>query len=615
MKKYSTSIMCCVFVILCAILGAQTRPSALDIKDKNYVDVREFGVKGDGITDDTQKIQAAIDYILETPTAPTTLYFPPAGSALGSTYYKTTAPLVIESKNGGGSRQRQIHLMGSGPLDSKIVYRGTSYEDVIVASGTINSFEMSNLMIAGGGYARYCLSGKFTRFTNIDRCYFTEAAGFINMEDIYYGSITNNHFYTSIASYPSSIDTSDVHGVNSALIVLSAIGRVAGSNIVFSHNAIAACGMKAGVGTTAHVLLVRGAGVIDNNTFETIRNRPSDSADVRSVDHLIFAEGVYNISNSNIETLDTNVSLLKVRGTGTGVVMSNTTGYSVKSGVFVANYSGSDIHVRDSKLDNIFLTNLFIASSTVSAAPTNVYFDNVKLVPGTINTTTTPPESDMGAVSTNANKWQGGIADGATTLQRLDYNVIPNVLSGYAVATSTDHIGLCVTVSAGKFLHSSGKVVDSYWGAEGAAAPVQKLRFLGESARRLKYHQIKVNRLGNAYMTVTNYPILTFNGDLPFRADNLNCLAEFYVDGADGIASITVNPRLSFSGSFSGQNRERMIMFTSAAAGPPGTIPVATGTICYFTPDSPLASFTYMGAVAVTGGYPVTWKKFGALEP
>ena len=70
--------------------GAVTR-NAQD-KMRESVSVKDFGAVGDGVTDDTAAIQAAIDYCTDLLNRKQTLYFPASNAAMS---YKVTAPLTV----------------------------------------------------------------------------------------------------------------------------------------------------------------------------------------------------------------------------------------------------------------------------------------------------------------------------------------------------------------------------------------------------------------------------------------------------------------------------------------------------------------------------------------
>ena len=94
---------------------AGTGAVATTVQDKlqEYVSVADFGAVGDGVTDDTAAIQAAIDYA--TSGVPTRgIYFPPNAS---SQFYKTTAPLVCT---------KPITLFGDNPRAVTILAVGLS---------------------------------------------------------------------------------------------------------------------------------------------------------------------------------------------------------------------------------------------------------------------------------------------------------------------------------------------------------------------------------------------------------------------------------------------------------------------------------------------------------
>jgi len=72
------------------------------------VNVKDFGATGDGTTDDTAAIQAAITYCTNLSNRKQTLYFPANNAAA---YYKTTAPLVISGR---------LNIVGDGEFSTTI---------------------------------------------------------------------------------------------------------------------------------------------------------------------------------------------------------------------------------------------------------------------------------------------------------------------------------------------------------------------------------------------------------------------------------------------------------------------------------------------------------------
>lgn len=127
--------------------GAVTR--TVQDKSRERVSVKDFGAKGDGVTDDTSAIQAAIQSLAAwSPNDATnlsgyyqyanpskTLFFP-AGT------YKITAPLLV--------RGNTIKLKGEGPYNSVIKYAGASIiNEIIRFQGSI-SCELSDIGLDGG---------------------------------------------------------------------------------------------------------------------------------------------------------------------------------------------------------------------------------------------------------------------------------------------------------------------------------------------------------------------------------------------------------------------------------------------------------------------------------
>lgn len=95
-------------------LGSLWRTSSLDRGET--INVKTFGARGDGATDDTQALgrAAAAAFAALNAGGMATLYFP-AGT------YKTTAPIVVHQ---GSAKWRRLTIIGDGPAISTIVATG-----------------------------------------------------------------------------------------------------------------------------------------------------------------------------------------------------------------------------------------------------------------------------------------------------------------------------------------------------------------------------------------------------------------------------------------------------------------------------------------------------------
>lgn len=105
------------------------------------VNVRDFGAKGDGVTDDTAAIQAAIDYCVNLGNRKQTLYFPANEAAA---YYKVTAPLTVTGR---------LSIVGDGQFSTSIYGVGLSAGEFVIdydmdAADVVYFSEISNITIA-----------------------------------------------------------------------------------------------------------------------------------------------------------------------------------------------------------------------------------------------------------------------------------------------------------------------------------------------------------------------------------------------------------------------------------------------------------------------------------
>lgn len=132
-------------------VGADGRPASWKKKARDILNVKDFGAKGDGTTDDTAAIQAAIDYAVAT--GRRSVYFP-AGT------YIVTSPLHAQVETGtttvgGSTKSRYAYGMGltlRGEQVGKTVLRKTGQTTyTIPANNNINGGTSVDTTLFFGG--------------------------------------------------------------------------------------------------------------------------------------------------------------------------------------------------------------------------------------------------------------------------------------------------------------------------------------------------------------------------------------------------------------------------------------------------------------------------------
>lgn len=132
-------------------VGADGRPASWKKKARDVLNVKDFGAKGDGSTDDTAAIQAAIDYAVAT--GRRSVYFP-AGT------YIVTSPLHAQVETGtttvgGSTKSRYAYGMGltlRGEQVGKTVLRKTGQATyTISANNNINGGSTVDTTLFFGG--------------------------------------------------------------------------------------------------------------------------------------------------------------------------------------------------------------------------------------------------------------------------------------------------------------------------------------------------------------------------------------------------------------------------------------------------------------------------------
>lgn len=132
-------------------VGADGRPASWKKKARDVLNVKDFGAKGDGTTDDTAAIQAAIDYAVAA--GRRSVYFP-AGT------YIVTSPLHAQVETGtttvgGSTKSRYTYGMGltlRGEQVGKTVLRKTGQATyTIPANNNINGGSTVDITLFFGG--------------------------------------------------------------------------------------------------------------------------------------------------------------------------------------------------------------------------------------------------------------------------------------------------------------------------------------------------------------------------------------------------------------------------------------------------------------------------------
>ena len=125
--------------------GAVTRDWQSKARDR--FSVRDFGAKGDGTTDDTAAIQAAINAAITGNNGE--VYFPAPANC-----YKTTSQLLIDMSGVTVRLKSRLHLVGDGSGSSRICNTTLAGAVIKYTSNTANAyeayFEMRGLYIFGG---------------------------------------------------------------------------------------------------------------------------------------------------------------------------------------------------------------------------------------------------------------------------------------------------------------------------------------------------------------------------------------------------------------------------------------------------------------------------------
>lgn len=172
---------------------------------KQYgINVKIFGAKGDGVTDDTASIQSAIDYANDNKI--NKVFIPPGQYIVSSTI--TTGGCSIEG----------LRANIYGGLDNGVVLNAKTKDFIVLAQGTTNSskieFNLKNITVHNANVAfefQYVINSLFENLHAVD-C----VTGFVLGKPASVGSMFNNfnNLYTRGCDYGIEVDSKEYFNNN-----------------------------------------------------------------------------------------------------------------------------------------------------------------------------------------------------------------------------------------------------------------------------------------------------------------------------------------------------------------------------------------------------------------
>lgn len=137
-------------------------------KEDLYLNVRDFGAKGDGVTDDREAIQNALDYIAERGGG--CLYFPHPDN-----YYRIGSTVIEDEKNVGLIiKSHGVRMMGE-HMSVKIQARA-GMDTLIYFPSRADRFTLEDITISGNYVVDYCMyTNEYCPYMKLDNVRFEQA--------------------------------------------------------------------------------------------------------------------------------------------------------------------------------------------------------------------------------------------------------------------------------------------------------------------------------------------------------------------------------------------------------------------------------------------------------
>lgn len=162
----------------------ELRTAVNGLEDTSVFNVEDYGAVGDGTTDSSSYIQAAINA---------------ANIAGGVVHFPSGSYLISTTLNIGTASNTAISMQGDGMVSS-LIYTNNGTADMFKVysdyGGNFYDLRLDTTVTRTGGYGIQYMGGTVTSmngYTNIQRCYMNNQYGAISMQKNYGFTVSDNH--------------------------------------------------------------------------------------------------------------------------------------------------------------------------------------------------------------------------------------------------------------------------------------------------------------------------------------------------------------------------------------------------------------------------------------
>ena len=558
----------------------------VESKLQDVVSVKDFGAVGDGVTDDTAAIQAAITAVGTSGGG--TVYFP-AGQ-YNITSGLTIAYSFVQLK--GDGRNSIIYYAGTNRINYLLYCSSTATEGVVIRDLKLVGGVFRQGKVKWVFYAEY-----FTQGSIMENVVLREGLGILKLVVCYYGRLSNIQCISTVPN-PSTqgwtlTEWQEVYGSTTAPIYFGGNGGA----LRIDRMSVSRIGSETHTSNTGnHLILFNTAsGTVDNLTIES-----------SGVDFETYTPTTTNALTIISSWVTFNSLYCEVFGAvsrgiyavgRTQLVLNQPFLYNFTGGAsssLMVNDSMHDVAVNDMEAYRIKSLRLQRVETSNGGSTQDFIFTNPLVATGErytdfgVNAQTENLYDTYGTVNLH------GLEESNSPRTEPREEVFPAQVLGLVPSFSSDANGHYVQITAGIFKTDRNNIVSNK--KQTASSLTTNVVYRLRPTTASKYYRLYVGSAGNLYLVQSTSA---------FGDDRGNWITEFQTDATNAITGGSTNPRLSYRGRY--VNGKADFRGTTA----PTSGRWDQGDTMYYL--SPSAS-SFIGAVCTTAGTPGTWKTFGAIS-